>query len=66
MAFDCMVRIYERKWLFVSAGVCGAGTRDEPVRTSVWEAIDESATMGLVTPRPDKNVSRVVLIFTLG
>ena len=41
MAFDCMVRIYERKWLFVSADVCGAGTRDEPVRTSVWEAIDE-------------------------
>ena len=28
----------ERKWLFVSAEVRGAGTRDEPLRTSAWEA----------------------------
>ena len=28
----------ERKWLFVSADVCGAETRDEPLRTSAWEA----------------------------
>ena len=28
----------ERKWLFVSADVSGAGTRDEPLRTSAWEA----------------------------
>ena len=28
----------ERKWLFVSADVRGAGTRDETLRTSVWEA----------------------------
>ena len=28
----------ERKWLFVSADVRGAGTRDEPLRTSAWEA----------------------------
>ena len=30
----------ERKWLFVSADVRGAGTRDEPLRTSAWEAMD--------------------------
>ena len=29
----------ERKWLFVSADVRGAGMRDEPLRTSTWEAI---------------------------
>ena len=29
----------ERKWLFVSADVLGAGTYDEPLRTSAWEAI---------------------------
>ena len=29
----------ERKWLFVSADVRGAGTRDEPLRTSAWEAM---------------------------
>ena len=29
----------KRKWLFVSADVCGAGTHDEPLRTSAWEAI---------------------------
>ena len=28
----------EQKWLFVSADVRGAGTRDEPLRTSAWEA----------------------------
>ena len=28
----------ERKWQFVSADVRGAGTRDEPLRTSAWEA----------------------------
>ena len=28
----------ERKWLFVSADVRGAGTRDEPLRTSAWKA----------------------------
>ena len=29
----------ERRWLFVSADVRGAGTRDEPLlRTSAWEA----------------------------
>ena len=28
----------ERKCLFVSADVRGAGTRDEPLRTSAWEA----------------------------
>ena len=28
----------ERKWLFVSADVRGAGTHDEPLRTSAWEA----------------------------
>ena len=28
----------ERKWLFVSADVRGAGTRDEPLKTSAWEA----------------------------
>ena len=28
----------ERKWLFVSADVRGAGTCDEPLRTSAWEA----------------------------
>ena len=28
----------ERKWPFVSADVRGAGTRDEPLRTSAWEA----------------------------
>ena len=28
----------ERKWLFVSADVRGARTRDEPLRTSAWEA----------------------------
>ena len=28
----------ERKWLFVSSNVRGAGTRDEPLRTSSWEA----------------------------
>ena len=28
----------ERKWLSVSADVRGAGTRDEPLRTSAWEA----------------------------
>ena len=28
----------ERKWLLVSADVRGAGTRDEPLRTSAWEA----------------------------
>ena len=28
----------ERKWLFVSADVRWAGTRDEPLRTSAWEA----------------------------
>ena len=31
----------ERKWLFVSADVRGAGTRDEPLRTSAWEATYE-------------------------
>ena len=30
---------WERNLLFGSADVCGAGTRDEPLRTSVWEAI---------------------------
>ena len=29
----------ERKWLFVSADVRGAGTRDEPLRTSAWEGV---------------------------
>ena len=29
----------ERKWLFVSADVRGAGTPDEPLRTPAWEAI---------------------------
>ena len=29
----------ERKWLFVSADVRRAGTRDEPLRTSALEAI---------------------------
>ena len=28
----------ERKWLFVSADVCGAGTCDDTLRTSAWEA----------------------------
>ena len=28
----------DRKWLFVSADVHGAGTRDETLRTSAWEA----------------------------
>ena len=28
----------ERRWLLVSADVRGAGTRDEPLRTSAWEA----------------------------
>ena len=28
----------EQKLLFESADVCGAGTRDKPLRTSVWEA----------------------------
>ena len=28
----------KRKWLFVSADVREAGTRDEPLRTSAWEA----------------------------
>ena len=28
----------EWKWLFVSADVRGAGTRDESIRTSAWEA----------------------------
>ena len=28
----------ERKWLFVSADVRGAGKRDETLRTSTWEA----------------------------
>ena len=28
----------EWKWLFVSADVRGAGRRDEPLRTSAWEA----------------------------
>ena len=32
----------ERKWLFVSADVRGAGTRDEPLRTSAWEATSYS------------------------
>ena len=33
----------ERKWLFVSADVRGAGTRDEPLRTSAWR---EATTPG--------------------
>ena len=33
----------ERKWLFVSADVRGAGTRDEPLRTSAWEATRSQA-----------------------
>ena len=32
----------ERKWLFVSADVRGAGTRDEPLTTSAWEATCET------------------------
>lgn len=28
----------ERKWLFESADIGGAGTRGEPLRTSAWEA----------------------------
>ena len=28
----------ERKWLLVSADVRGAGTSDQPLRTSAWEA----------------------------
>ena len=28
----------ERKWLRVEADVRGAGTRDEPLRVSAWEA----------------------------
>ena len=31
----------ERKWLFVLADVRGVGTRDEPLRTSAWEANKE-------------------------
>ena len=33
----------ERKWLFVSADVRGAGTCDEPLRTSAWEARNSQA-----------------------
>ena len=35
----------ERKWLFVSADVRGAGTRDEPLRTSAWEATECGAVI---------------------
>ena len=42
----------ERKWLFVSADVRGAGTRDEPLRTSAWEA----------TPVPDVRKLRLALL----
>ena len=35
----------ERKWLFVSADVRGAGTRDEPLRTSAWEASQTAKTL---------------------
>ena len=34
----------ERKWLFVSADVRGAGTPDEPLRTSAWEASVNAAS----------------------
>ena len=34
----------ERKWLFVSADVRGAGTRDEPLGTSAWEASRNAVT----------------------
>ena len=39
----------ERKWLFVSADVRGAGTRDEPLRTSAWEATFLSVHGDLLT-----------------
>ena len=32
-----MVRIYEQRWLLVSADVGGEGTSDEALRTSAWE-----------------------------
>ena len=35
----------ERKWLFVSADVRGAGTRDEPLRTSACEAMANLKTL---------------------
>ena len=35
----------ERKWLFVSADVRWAGTRDEPLRTSAWEANSHTAML---------------------
>ena len=37
----------ERKWLFVSADVRGAGTCDESLRTSAWEASLKSPLMKL-------------------
>ena len=41
----------ERKWLFVSAYVRGAGTRDEPLRTSAWEA-----TLSEASPYPHSSL----------
>ena len=32
-----MVRIYEERWLLVSADVRGEGTSDEALRASAWE-----------------------------
>lgn len=29
----------EQKWFFISADVCGGGTRDKALRTSAWEVI---------------------------
>ena len=47
----------ERKRLFVSADVSGAGTRDEPLRTSAWEAINHLAGM-----QPDRKQQQLVPI----
>ena len=45
----------ERKRLFVSADVRGAGTRDEPLRTPAWEATS-SLQLSITLPTAFKTV----------
>ena len=57
----------ERKWLFVSADVVGAGTRDEPPRTSTWEAREDKGDReGIPHTHPIPKVIRLELFLELG
>ena len=57
----------ERKWLFVSADVSGAGTRDEPPRTSTREAREDKGDReGIPHTHPIPKVIRLELFLELG